>query len=172
MSIFRKNWLLLMGSITIVILSYFLAFDPTLKLKSELKLLQAQKEIQEKTRKELIHLEKQNRYYSKLLEKHKIATDVSLQNKLLEHLNRLTHQNKLIVVSFNPTHAYTAAGTTFETYSFKVRGSYTSIVKLIYDLEQLTKFGKVTSVMFDKIKNHKTQRSYLDCELYIQRIRQ
>lgn len=135
-------------------------------------LLQTQKENQEKTRKELVSLAKQNQHYIKLLEKHKITTDASVQNKLLEHINRIAQQNKLTVVAFNLPHSFTVAGTTFNTYSFRVRGSYTSIIKLIYDLEQLAKFGKVTSILFEKKKNHKTRRSFLDCDIYIQRIEQ
>lgn len=172
MNIYRKNNLLVFGTLLVLWLSYFIAFKPTMLLRKKLKTLQTQINQQEKIRNEWAGLTKQNQHYIKLLEKHKIAADVSLQNKLLEHINRIAQLNKLTVVAFNPPHSFTETATTFNTYSFKVRGSYTAIIKLLYDLEQLTRFGKVTSVLFEKKKNHKTRRFFLDCDIYIQRIEQ
>ena len=121
---------------------------------------------------EISNLNIQNSYLDEQIDRYKISSDISLQSNLLEIVNNFSIDNGLTIISFDKTHRFQDNNTLLNTYGFKVRGSYKSILKLIYALEQHYKFGKTTSVFFEKKKNYRTYRSYLECQIYLQKIKQ
>jgi len=54
-----------------------------------------------------------------------------------------------------------------KTYEFVLEGDYNSINQLIYKLEQQTKFGEVISLHFEKKKNFRTGKHYLQARILL-----
>lgn len=172
MSITKKNWILLAAFLITLWVCYELALAPTFLLKQENTRLELKQQQYQNTLATITNLKAQNSAYDTLLNTYKISSDISLQSNLLEIVNTYCINNRLTIISFDKAHRFEENKNLLNTYSFKVRGSYTSILKLIYNLEQKNKFGKVSSVFFEKKKNYRTYRSYLNCEVYLQKIKQ
>lgn len=170
MNILQKNSILLLGFLLSLWVCFVLAITPTLELKSQVDVLKKKHFENQQILSNLNSLLLQKKQYDQLLEKHHLSSRTSLQNNLLEVINQFGKENKLSIISFNKPHSFNNKNTRFKTYSFKVRGSYSSILKLIHSLEQKYSFGKISSCSFEKKKNYRTYRSYLDCEIFIQQI--
>lgn len=172
MNIRQKNYILLSGFITVLWIAYELAFAPTFVLMQKANTLKQQEKVYKNTIASISELQLQNNYYNELLTSFKISSDISLQSNLLEIVNNFSIDHKLTIISFEEPHLYTENNNHLNTYGFKIRGSYKNILKLIYNLEQKYKFGKVSSVSFEKKKNYKTYKYFLDCEIFMQKIKQ
>lgn len=172
MNITQKNGLLAAGFVLFMWIAYAFAIKPMLMLKNEVQQLDFQNEQQQHAMQQLQLLQLQNKAYDSLLAHYKMNNSVSLQSGLLEIVNDYCLAHKLIIISFDEAHSFEKNNQSLNTYTFTVRGGYLNILKLIYNLEQNYKFGKVSGVYFEKKKNYRTYRSYLDCQVVLQRIKQ
>ena len=172
MTIFKKNSLLLLGFASSLCICYTLALQPTFALQATASKLKEKQRIHKNTLASLRELSLRNQQYDVVLKTYPMGNDASLQSGLLEIVNRFGTQYPLRIVSFKEPLSFKENNTSFTTYAFQVRAGYPTLVKLIYALEQEYKFGKIQAVIFEKKKNYKTHRMYLDCEIYIQRIAQ
>jgi hypothetical protein len=170
MSGMKKNSILVSAFIVLMLLCYSMAIEPTLDLINETKVLNKEKRTNEQGLDQLQYLSQQNKQLKEVLETYSIHNGASVQNNLLEIVNIFGKENNLNIVSFDEPHSFTEQESLLNTYAFQVRGSYTSILKLMYVIEQQYKFGKLVSCSFEKKKNYRTYKSYLDCTIYIQRV--
>ncbi|WP_298507507.1 hypothetical protein [uncultured Kordia sp.] len=162
-----KNKLLIGGFVVLLFLCYKFAIANTFTLKSEhSKLIQEQK-IFENTPKQIALLKKKEQYYDSLLTKYKIG-GTSLQNNLLNVVTSFSKAHNLKVIDFLEPHVYAEQSLTINTYSFTVEGHFNNILQLIYTLEQRTKYGEVISVWYEKKKNYRTGKSYLQAKIVLQ----
>jgi len=58
-----------------------------------------------------------------------------------------------------------------ETNTFTIEGPYTRLLKLVYELEQKKKIGKVSSVTYQAKKDNTTKRLVLTATIYLQNIK-
>lgn len=58
-----------------------------------------------------------------------------------------------------------------ETNIFTIEGQYTKLLKLVYELEQKKKIGKVSSVTYQAKKDNTTKRLVLTATIYLQNIK-
>ncbi|WP_340076420.1 hypothetical protein [Leptobacterium sp. I13] len=117
--------------------------------------------------KQLALLNERNAHYNSLLQRYQV-TETSLQNNLLKYLNRIAEVHHYKLITFNEPHEFAYEGVTRKTYRFTVEGAYEAVLKLIYQLEQKTTYGEVIHVSFEKQKNHKTRKEYLQATIAIQ----
>jgi len=162
-----KNRLLVGGFIILIFLCYKFAFANTLALKSEYATLTKEQKIFENTPKQIALLKKKEQYYDSLLTKYKIG-GTSLQNNLLNTVTTFAKANDLKVVDFLEPHIFSEKSLTINSYSFTVEGHFNTILQLIYTLEQRTKYGEVISVSYEKKKNYRTGKSYLQAKIVLQ----
>lgn len=170
MNLKQKNIALLSVFLVLLWITYHFSISKTIEAKSKYDSLTAQKDLVSNVNEQMHYLNQQNVYLDSILNKNKIATESSFQNNLLTLLNSFAAENKLEIIFFNEPHTYNKKDAVLKTYSFTVKGNYNKILKLIYTLENYGNYGQPVSVNFDKKKNYKTNRKYLECVIHLQRI--
>lgn len=162
----NKNILLVIGFILVIIVCYILAFSKTMNLKNDYNDLKKEELLFKNTPKQLSLLMKKQRYYDSLLNKYQVNGG-SIQNNLLRTINDIAGDNNLKVVRFLEPHSVENNNLTVKTYQFTVQGNYNNILKLIHHLEQKTKFGEIVNFNFEKKKNYRTNKYYLQASVLL-----
>jgi hypothetical protein len=97
--------------------------------------------------------------------------DASMQNNLLKFLNRHAGKNKVKVIDFNSPHVIATENEEIATYIFNLEGGYTQILKTLHSLENNGGFGSVTHVVFEKKKDYRKKRTYLQAEVFLEQVK-
>lgn len=162
----QKNIALIIGFFFLLILCYQFAISNTIEEKQKLDALKIESKIFENSPKQLSILKQKEVYYDSLLAKYQLD-DSSIQNNLLKTINTFAEANNIKVISFLEPHITTRSDLTINTYEFVLEGQYSSINKLIFKLEQETKFGEIISLHFEKKKNFKTGIYFLQVRVLL-----
>lgn len=161
-----KNIILVVGFIILLMVSYRFAISKTLKLKSEYKSLILEEKVLQEMPKQLELLHQKQRYYDSILNRFELSGS-SLQNNLLKTINSYAKEHQLKVVSFFEPHLLSQDDFTIKTYGFTLEGNFEAIQNLVYILEQHTKFGEIVNLHFEKKKNLKTGKFYLQAKILL-----
>lgn len=162
----QKNIVLIVGFIAVLYICYLLAISKTLEQKGLYNTLSKEVLLSKNAPKQLSMLKQKEVYYDSLLMKYQLDGS-SIQNNLLKVINSYADANNLKVVSFLEPHVISQNDLTIETYDFIVEGHYNDIIKLIYQLEQQTKFGEIINFHFEKKKNFRTGKYYLQAKVLL-----
>jgi hypothetical protein len=155
-----KNIGLILGFVIVLILSYQLAISKTIDLKKEYNELKHQETLFKNTPKQLSLLRQKEKYYDSLLTKYQLNGS-SLHNNLLKTINSFAQTNNLKVSGFLEPHVLNQNDLTIKTYQFTLQGDFNAILKLTHILEQQTKFGEIINLHFEKKKNFRTGKYFL-----------
>ncbi len=169
MSLKQKNIALISGFVILLWLTYQFSISNTLEAKHKYNALMNQKQLLSNLPKQINYLKQQHVYYDSILEKNKITAESSFQNNLLQIMNSFATKNDLKIIAFNEPHEVIKNDAILKTYTFKVKGSFNQILKLLNTLEQYGNYGKMISINFNKNKNYKTNRMSLSCEIFLQK---
>jgi len=166
----NKNILLVFGLVLLVLIAYFFSFSKTIDLNNQLLILEKKKQLYESAPRQLSLLSNKEKNLDQFLQKNNL-TGLSLQNNLLEVLNKESVTNDIKIISFNEPHEYKEASkkSTVTTYKFELSGSYNSLIKVLHKLEQEYSFGNITHFEFRTKKNYRTRKSELLCTVLLQR---
>lgn len=167
MTIKQKNKALVIGFFGVLVLGYFLAITETIKLKDNYNNLQQVGEINANIPQRLLALEQKEHHYDSLLQHYQI-TETSLQNNLLQTIDRYALDHTVKVVSFSEPHRYQEKDKTTNSYAFSVTGDFKSILGLAYELEQKSKFGMIASLDFEKKTNYRNGSKRLEGHFILQ----
>lgn len=170
MSLKQKNIALISGFVILLWLTYQFSISNTLEAKHEYNALMNQKQLLSNLPKQIDYLKQQCVYYDSILEKNKITAENSFQNNLLQIINSFALKKKLKIIAFNEPHEIIKNDAVLKTYIFTIKGSFNQILKLLNTLEQYGNYGKMTSVSFNKNKNYKTNKQFLECTVFLQKI--
>lgn len=169
MTLDKRNKGLLGGILLLLVASYYLAIDKTFALRSQYNGLSKEVGQFSNLPQKLGLLEQQEAYFDSILTSMDIK-DTSFQNTLLRALNQEAEKQKVQVMDFNRPHIYTEADTQYETYQFALRGSYTQMLRVLHALEQKGNYGELAHVNFEKKKDYRSQKEYLEATVYLQSI--
>jgi len=169
-SLQQKNITLLLGFILLLWLGYQFSFFKTFQLKTQYKTLLKEQALFTNVSQKLTTLKQQNIYYDSILKSKRISSESSFQNSLLQSITAFADTTNIKIVTFHNPHIYKADNVVFNTFSFKVNGSFSKITQLIYELEEHYKLGKIISVNFEKKKNYRHNIHFLECTILLQRI--
>jgi len=161
-----KNIVLISGFVIVLIACYKFAILKTLEAKYEYKSLIQEEELFKNTPKQLSILKQKQKYYDSILVSNKLEGN-SLQNSLLKVITGFAESENLEIVSFLEPHITSQNNLTIKTYEFVLEGNYSAIIKLIHQLEQRTKFGEIINLHFEKKKNYRTGRNYLQARVLL-----
>lgn len=167
----NKNILLFAGLLVLFVIAYRYSFSKTFAVRSEVRILETEKEIKQSTPAQLITLANKEKELDKILVKNNVEGS-SVQNNILKILNDLSEVHKFKIIAFEEPHVFNDEATqkNATTYNFTIEGEYKSIITVIYKLEQQYSFGNVINVNFEKKKNYKTRKEYLQCNILLQRL--
>lgn len=161
-----KNIALLSGFALSLFICYKFAIVNTIDAKKEHRNLKKQEALFGNTPKQLSILRQKEKYYDSILGKYQLNGG-SIQNNLLKTINSFSDANNLKVVSFLEPHLHKQNDLLIKTYQFTLEGDYNSIIKGIHKLEQDTKFGEIINLSFEKSKNFRTGRHYLQANVLL-----
>lgn len=170
MNIDKKNKLLLLGIVLLLFASYKLAINKTLLLKTEHKRLSSQVELFTNIPKQLSILTQKEKYYDSILGKMDMG-DTSVQNNLLRTINQEAKTNTVNVMDFNQPHIYRMGESDLQTFSFRLSGNFTDILKVIHTIEQKGNFGEVVHVDFIKKKDYRSNTENLAATVFVQHVK-
>lgn len=166
----QKNIALLVGVVLLCAIGYWSAFGKTWQLWQENQRLKAQTQLTQNIDGQILHLEKSTNqlksYYSPFK-----GQGYSHHEELLKQISGFCQKNKLLVREFPPAIVHGETQYLIETNEVVVEGAFKDIVKLIYDLEQVSKTGRVASVSFDAGPDRKTRQYRLAAHIIIQNIK-
>jgi hypothetical protein len=162
----QKNIALIIGFVIILFLCYKLAINNTLQQKQQYKTFKEQELLFKNAPKQLSLLKQKDVYYDSLLTKYQIVGS-SIQNNLLKFINTFAAKNNLKVISFLEPHSITKDELIIKTYEFVLEGDYNSINQLILQLEKRTRLGEVINLHFEKKKNFRSGKYYLQAKVLL-----
>lgn len=139
-------------------------------LKTEFKNLKKKEQLFKNTPKQLSLLKQKQKYYDSILTKHQINGN-SLQNNLLKIINSYADSSNIKVIRFLEPHVVNQKNLKTNTFRFSLEGDYNNLIKLIHKLEQETKFGKIINLHFEKKKNFRTNKYYLQAHILLRSYR-
>lgn len=170
MKINNKNKLLFLGIIAMLFASYYLAINKTLLLRNEAQRLTVQVEQFKDIPNKLAILSQKDVHYDSILGKMDLV-DTSVQNNLLRTINQEATKNNIKVMDFNQPHLYEMGENSLHTYSFKLDGNYTDILKVVHTIEQKGNFGEIVHMDFQKKKNYRTNKYSLGATVFVQQVK-
>jgi len=162
----NKNIVLVIGFILILFVCYQVAISKTVTLIAETKSLKVQELLFKNTPRELSLLKQKQKYYDSIFNKYQLNGS-SIQNNLLKTINFTAKQNNIQIISFLEPHIELKEDLTIKTYQFVIEGDYNDMVHLIYQLEQKSKFGEIINLHFEKKKNFRTGKSFLEASVLL-----
>ncbi|MFD2916855.1 hypothetical protein [Psychroserpens luteus] len=162
----NKNILLIAGFVLALMICYQLAISKTIQQKEQYNDLKKQELLFENAPKKLSLLKQKQIYYDSLLTKYQLDGS-SIQNNLLKSINIFAEINNLEVINFLEPHIIIKNDLTIKTYEFVVEGYFNEINQLIFQLEQKTKFGEIVNLHFEKKKNFRSGKYYLQAKVLL-----
>ncbi len=170
MRIDNKNKILFLGIALLLIASYKLAIDKTLLMKHESARLEEQVMQFKNIPKKLSILSQKEKHYDSILGKMDLV-DTSVQNNLLRTINQEANKHNIRVMDFDQPHIYKMGENKLHTFSFKLNGNYTDMLKVIHTIEQKGNFGEIVHVNFEKKKNYRTNKYSLGATVFVQQVK-
>jgi len=162
----NKNILLVIAFVVFLMICHKLALSNTFEQKKQYNALKQQELLFKNSPKRLSLLKQKEVYYDSLLSKYQLVGS-SIQNNLLKTINQFAETKNLKVVTFLEPHIVVQNDLKIKTYEFVVEGDYNKINQLVYQLEQKTKFGEVIHLHFEKKKNFRSGKNYLQAKVLL-----
>jgi hypothetical protein len=162
----KKNRILLICAVLMLICIYKLAVSETISCYSECGQLEEQVRQLENIPGQIQELQKKIR-----------TTEIQAiegpgkQKELLEVVSSYCEKNELVLREFPRTEKETKENLEVETSRFTVQGEFLSLLRLVYELEQKDRIGRIASVNYHLEKDQKTKVISLCADVYVQRIK-
>lgn len=169
MKINNKYRLLILGIGFFITLwvCYIFALKKTQIQRVQYSSLRGQLESFEKVSGQLSVLQARESQYDSILRLKYIGTE-SLQNALLKVLNHQVSKHQISLIDFNRPHEIKTSQYIIKTYTFDLKGKYTSILKTVHYLEEHGGFGDVVHLDFNTRQNYKTRKKSLEARVFLQ----
>ncbi len=167
----NKNILLVTGLLLVLFFAYRYGYSKTFAISKEVTKLEHQKHAYQTAPAQLAALADKEKQLDEILQKNNVEGS-SLQNNILKTLHTLSSEYGFVIVAFEKPHVFTQESSqkTTTTYNFTMQGDYKSLINVVYALEQKYSFGNVIMVDFEKKKNFRTRKNYLECNVLLQRL--
>lgn len=166
----QKNIGLLIGFLICGFSVYNFAIKQTITAKDKYEQLLIEKNLVDNAASKIEYLNQKNSSLNTFLISNNLSIENSFQQMLLERINEFSKEKNIQIIAFNKPHKIEGDQTITETYSFKLKGGFVNLLKLINYIEQ-QRFGELISIDFEKKKNYKTRRSYLTVNIFLQKIK-
>lgn len=161
----QKVWLLLAGSISFVILAWYLSFSKTFAEYRKMSAVKEKLRQAEYVTQEIAQLQQSLAVYKK----DSLAQQFS-EEHLFELVTEWCQENDLTVQAMPKAEIIEQDGYRVYTNQLQLKGSYVRIVELMYALERTFKIGQLVHSDFSLVKNRETKRLELWANLHLKNI--
>ena len=165
----KKNGLLLICTVLVLIMVYSLAIKRTFAIYE---LSEASEEKIEQAKDAplmIMKLKKELQEMDQRIGKNK--NQINNEQQLLELVTGYCQSNHSILREFPKGTLAEKGNLLIETNHFTVQGSFSMLLKLVYELEQKEALGKVASVRYQLKKDIQTKELALTVSVYIQNVK-
>lgn len=165
-----KNILLLLFFVLLLFLAYQYSFTKTFELKGKLEQLHLQNSPNLQSEINQEDLNERELFLDSIINKN--FTGSSLQNDLLEVLNKNSRDKAFKIITLNEPHSYISEDNSETTsYSFVLEGNYQDLEKVLYKLEKNYSFGNLAHINFEKKKDYRLNKEFLVCSVVVQNVK-
>jgi hypothetical protein len=162
-------YLVLIG-ILAFILAYWIAISRTVETRSNLKDIRKKMEQIGTAPENIALLEKRVALINKIIGEN--PNDIpEFQKNLLNIISNYCAENSLILKEFPQIHTWQEQDYQFITGYASIEGPFTTLLKLLYNLESTHSVGRIVSVDFSSVEDRKLKRTRLTMSIYIQTIK-
>ncbi len=165
----QKNKFLAIGYVVFLFIVYQLAIGKSLELYSQNLLLEEKLATTKQSYASKEELEKKEEKLD-----HHISSffvdSLSHQEYLLETISTYCHQHNILIKEIPARTEYREGDFEVGTHRIVFEGDFIPMLKMVYLLEQKSKMGRVSSVLFSLKYDFKRKREVLSLTLYIQNI--
>lgn len=166
----NKNILLIIGFLLLAFMAYRFSILKTLEVRKQLTEIKTQIEDKTSLVTNYQSLVTKEIYLDSLIGNEKSQN--SLQNELLEVLNTGSRELNFKIMAFNEPHKYVYEDKTETTsLQFILEGPYDGIEKMLYNLENNYSFGTLSHIKFEKKKDFRLNKVFLQCKVLIQNVK-
>ena len=162
-----KNIILIIGFCLSMAIAYNLAFSKTIALNKRVNVLESKTESLEGSALVAVNLEQRELFVDSILSLKNMKGN-SVQNNLLEFLNTKSETEGFTISDFNEPHTFSENGATTTSYQFSLEGSYDAIEQVLYNLEQEYNFGRIAHIHFEKKRDYRKGKDYLECFVIVE----
>ena len=166
----NKNILLSVSFVLILVIAYLFSFSNTLETKEELEELKQQIKQTSALSYNKASLHQKEAYLDSVISHTKTGKG-SLQNNLLNTLNKYSEDLDYKIIDFKEPHLYTSQDSRkITSLEFTLEGRYKSLEQILYKLEKEYIYGSVSHLSFEKKKDYRTNRKYLQAVVLIRNL--
>tara|TARA_B100000949_G_scaffold229706_1_gene239032 strand:- start:1087 stop:1599 length:513 start_codon:yes stop_codon:yes gene_type:complete len=169
MQLDKRNKLLIGGFVLGLLVCYQLAIKKTLALRSRYLKETEQREQAKDIPEKLADLRKKEIQLDTRFGQLNLGS-TNVQNELLHFLNEQGSQHSVKIMDFKAPHVVSEDNTTTRTYRFVLEGQFTNILKVAHGLETKANFGGITHMAFEKQRDPRQRKSYLQATLHVQQM--
>lgn len=166
----NKNILLIIGFVMMLIIAYKMAFSRTIAVKKEVQAMEAQVVNSNNLMALTSNLNHREKFVDSVLQNNNIK-NLSTQNNLLSFLNQAAQKEAFIITSFNEPHLYSEDNIQNSSFQFILQGNFNEIEKIIYMLEQEHNFGKIVHLKYEKKRDYRKAKDYLQCFIVLESVK-
>lgn len=164
-----KNVLLIGGFFLILVVAYQYSFSKTFEVKRELDSLKKEVEQNSGSFQNINSLGEKETDIDAYISENRIG-NTSLQNNLLKVLNEQAGEKSYKIINFKEPHIQKNKNGTITSFRFSLEGEYLSIQEVLYKLEKDYSFGSLSHISFERKKDYRLNRNYLQCSVLVQNI--
>jgi hypothetical protein len=166
----QKNIYLASATVVCMMLIYFLGVGKTIALYSSNKKMEASILNAEEAPKRITMLENKLQQLNSAFSVY-VIDSISSQDRILELVSGFCHKNGLTLKEMPPSAVTEEADFTIETNVVIAEGNFIPLVKLLYELEYLSRIARVSSANFNSYEDNKRKKTVLSLTIYLQNIR-
>mgnify|MGYP003636214383 CR=1 FL=1 len=163
----NKNRLLVAGFIVLLILSYRFSISKTIETKQALNAIENEAIGFDDMLSMNLSFKQRERNVDSILNKSNLD-NTSIQNNLLDVLNAESAKGLFRIEKFESPHAFSEKEVTITSYIFNLQGSYEQMEDILYQLEQKYNFGQIVHVGFERKRDYRKRKDYLECTVIVE----
>ena len=165
-----KNSLLIIGFLLAILFAYQFSFSRTLETKSRLDSLKLQIDQNKLGSQNILGLKSKDIYLDSIIEISRNES-TSLQNNLLNILNKNSQEYSFKIINFKEPHLGVTPDSTHTTsFQFTLEGKYKDLERVLYKLENEYSLGSLSHISFEKKKDYRLNKTFLQCSVIVQNV--
>jgi hypothetical protein len=163
----QKNKFLIAGAILFLVLAYVLTLSTTKEMFFKNLKLQEDVERSLNAPAQIIKY-KEELSKTKQIFGNNTDDEFKFQDTLLTFVTPYCDVNNVLLREFPAPHKMQSGGFEVQTTVFTVEGTFHKLLRLVYELEQKHRVGRIAGVKFFSEENRKTKELRLRAQIYVQ----